>query len=67
MLLLDDISPADCPYCGKHLLWGGTGWIPHTDMYHAYWYRYWLKRLAEAMRRLDVWEQAQPWPPWRQD
>jgi hypothetical protein len=54
MLLLDD---PDCPYCGKHLLWGGIGWRPHTDDYHAYWYRYWLRRLAIAMEKLDVWGQ----------
>jgi hypothetical protein len=51
MLLLDD--PA-CPYCGMIIR---RNW-PHDDAYHAYWYRYWLRRLAVALRKLDVWGQS---------
>jgi hypothetical protein len=47
MLLLAD-DPA-CPYCGNLIR---RGW-PHDDNYHAWWYRYWLARLALAMGRLE--------------
>jgi hypothetical protein len=43
----------NCPYCGKHLLWGGMGWVKHSDTYHAYWYRYWLRRFAEDMKIIE--------------
>jgi hypothetical protein len=48
MLLLDDDSI--CPYCGMLIR---RNW-QHDDIYHAYWYRYWLRRMAEALRRLDA-------------
>ena len=39
----------DCCYCGRHLLWGGMGWLPCIPGLHDYWRRYWLTRLATAL------------------
>lgn len=51
----------DCPECGGAVLWGGQGWVPHSDGFHTVQRRLLIKAARQQFQRLA---ELKTWTEW---
>jgi hypothetical protein len=51
----------ECPECGGAVLWGGQGWVPHSDGFHTVQRRLLIKAARQQFQRLA---ELKAWTEW---